>query len=111
MHGFALERQGPRALTEAIHGNTGVVDQNVNALGMLPLDEVADVVNALGLRDVQRVVLDLCGAAILGQRLRALQLIVLEQALECGFPTAFIAGRKVNEERTVVGGRLGVLQS
>ena len=53
--------------TEAVKRYTGVINQDVDSIGVLLLDEVAELLDAFCLRYVERMVLDVCEAALIAQ--------------------------------------------
>lgn len=97
--------------TESVEGDTGIVDNEVDALGVCIFQVLGQVFNAGFVCDVQVVVLDLRKAAICLQRFGLLQLRVLLKLLQRGLAPALVARCQVDEEGAIVERRFGVLDS
>lgn len=95
--------------TEAVQRDAGVVDDEVDALGVRLLQVFCKIFDAGIVCDVQVMVLDLCEAAVRLQRFGLLQLRVLVELLDRGFTPALITGREVDDEWTIVERRFWIL--
>lgn len=69
---------------KAIHGDAGVVDQNINAVWVLFAQKVAEGMDAGLVADVELAEGDGCVASILGQDLCLLELGIIGQLLDSG---------------------------
>ena len=93
-----------------IEHNTRIVDDNVKTIGMLLLQECAEVLNALRLADVKRVEFDRRVATILDKDFGILELLVAFECLD-GLCAALLgSGGQVDEEWSGLERRLRVLQ-
>ena len=97
-------------LTKPGHGNTGIIDHEIDSLRMLLLEKVGKRADTVRLRDVQLVIRDVCQSAILSQGRRFLQLIVMLEILQCLFSFFFIPRRQINQEGAIVERRFRVLE-
>ena len=87
--------------TEAFHGNPRIVHKDVDAVGML-LQVVPQLLDALGLANVQARVLDLGQPAEGLERFRLGQLLVLLQLLNRLLAALGRPRSQVDEERALV---------
>ena len=77
---------------------------------MLLFQEVGEHADAVGLRDVELVVLDFRQAAISGQHFGRLQFLVLMECGESFLAPLLVPRCEIDEEGAVVESRLGVLE-
>ena len=100
-----------RLRTKAVQSNAGVIDDEVDAFGVRLFKVLCQILDAGLVRDVQVVVLDLCKPAVCFQRFGLLELRVLLELLQRGLASALVTCCEVDEERAIVEGRFGILNS
>jgi hypothetical protein len=96
--------------TEAVHCDTGVVDDKVNTITMGLLQMIREGLDATTICNVQLMVLDLSEPAVRFQRLGLLQLCILFQILQGSFSSTLIASGEVDQKGAVVKRRFGILE-
>jgi hypothetical protein len=81
--------------TESIHGDTSVVDDEVNTIGMVTSQVIGECFHTGAVSHVKGVEFNLGGASIGFQRFGLFKLRVFFEISNSGFTAAFIASCKV----------------